>query len=457
MAGNVPVLQAHEKSKAGDLAGFRPPPAADPVRHSLPSGAALARGARPRKSPGKPPDSPGGRLRCSCRFGGDWGYCLSTTDTDERAWFKTEQRQNDLRLTFGGEWVVAEAERLDEQLRRLDFGAAREIDMDGSGIARLDSAGAWLLLRTKRSLEKTGKRVRSFKIPSDYDPLFDTLERGHVAPPVKIPERHTFRAFLERTGRGFVHLVQQGYAMVNFLGRVTVETVEALLRPDREIPWPAFVTQIEETGINALPIVGLLSFLIGVVIAYQGVDQLQRFGAEIFTINLVGVSVLREIGGLMTAIIVAGRSGSAFTAQIGTMKLNQEIDAMQTMGLNTAEALVLPRVLGLVITLPLLTFYADIMGLMGGALMSYFDLGFTVPVFIRQLESAITLNTFLVGMIKAPVYAFLIALVGCFEGLQVEGNAASVGKLTTRSVVEGIFLVIVFDAGFSILFSIVGI
>jgi phospholipid/cholesterol/gamma-HCH transport system permease protein len=235
--------------------------------------------------------------------------------------------------------------------------------------------------------------------------------------------------------------------------------MEAVLRPDREIPWPAFITQIEETGINSLPIVGLLSFLIGVVIAYQGADQLHRVfpGTEIFTINLVGVSTLRELGGLMSAIILAGRSGSAFTAQIGTMKLNQEIDAMQTIGLNTAEALVLPRVLGLVITLPLLTFYADLMGLLGGAVMCYFDLGFTVPVFVRQLQDAIDLNTFLVGMIKAPVFAFIIALVGCFEGLQVEGDAASVGRLTTRSVVESIFLVIVFDAGFSILFSIVGI
>jgi phospholipid/cholesterol/gamma-HCH transport system permease protein len=342
-------------------------------------------------------------------------------------------------------------------LRELDTGGARQVEMDGSGIGALDSAGAWLLLRTKRTLEESGRKIVSFKIPQAYDPLFDTLERGHTAPPVEIPKRHTMTALLERVGRGFMGALGQGYAMLGFLGRVTVETVQAILRPGRELPWPAFVHQIEETGINAIPIVGLLSFLIGVVLAYQGADQLRRFGAEIFTVNLLGVSTLREIGGLMTAIIVAGRSGSAFTAQIGTMKVNQEVDAMQTIGLNTVEILVLPRVLGLMITLPLLTFYADIMGILGGGMMCYFDLGFTAPVFIKQLHSAVELNTFLVGMIKAPVFAFLIALVGCFEGLRVESNAASVGQRTTASVVEAIFLVIAFDAGFSILFSVLGI
>jgi phospholipid/cholesterol/gamma-HCH transport system permease protein len=245
--------------------------------------------------------------------------------------------------------------------------------------------------------------------------------------------------------------------MLGFLGRVTVETAEAIIRPWRELPWPAFLNQIEETGINALPIVGLLSFLLGVVIAYQGADQLERFGAQIFTINLLGVSTLREIGVLMTAIIVAGRSGSAFTAHIGTMQVNQEIDAMRTMGINVAEALVLPRVLGLLVTLPLLTFYADIMGIIGGYVMVSFQLDITIPVFIRQLQGAIDLNTFMVGMVKAPVFAFIIALVGCYEGLRVERSAASVGQRTTAAVVESIFLVIVFDAGFSILFSILGI
>jgi phospholipid/cholesterol/gamma-HCH transport system permease protein len=215
--------------------------------------------------------------------------------------------------------------------------------------------------------------------------------------------------------------------------------------------------QVEETGISALPIVGLLAFLIGVVLAYQGADQLKRFGAEIFTINLLGVGVLREIGGLITAIIVAGRSGSAFTAHLGSMRVNEEIDAMQTMGLNTVDTLVLPRIIGLVIALPLLTFYANIMALIGGAAMCYFDLGISIPAFLRQLNQAVSVSTLMVGLVKAPVFAFVIALVGCYEGFQVERNAASVGLLTTRSVVESVFMVIVLDAAFSVMFSVLGI
>jgi phospholipid/cholesterol/gamma-HCH transport system permease protein len=329
--------------------------------------------------------------------------------------------------------------------------------MDATTVRSLDSNGAWLLVRTKRDLEEAGHKVVAFRIPADYDPLFDTLERGQTGGPPPPRPQPSLRRFFEKVGRGTVNALMRGYEMLAFLGRVTVETVQAFLRPYKELPWPAFLNQIEETGINALPIVGLLSFLLGVVISYQGADQLERFGAQIFTINLLSVSILREIGVLMTSIIVAGRSGSAFTAHIGTMQVNQEIDAMRTIGINTAEALVLPRVLGLLIALPLLTFYADIMGILGGGLMCYFDLGYTAPVFIRQFEQAVDLNTFMVGMVKAPVFAFIIALVGCYEGLQVERSAASVGRQTTASVVESIFLVIVFDAGFSILFSILGI
>lgn len=371
---------------------------------------------------------------------------------------RSERRDNVLKLVFGGDWVTHEAPALDGPLRALDPAGATQIEMDASTVRSLDSNGAWLLLRTRRSLEAAGSQVTSFRIPSAYDPLFDTLERGPAAePPPPASRRGSLRSFFARIGRGTLKVLWQGYLMLGFLGRVTTETVQAFLRPYRELPWPAFLNQVEETGINALPIVGLLSFLIGVVIAFQGAEQLERFGAEIFTINLLAVSILREIGVLMTSIIVAGRSGSAFTAHIGTMQVNQEIDAMRTIGINTVEALVLPRVLGLMVTLPLLTFYADIMGILGGAVMCYFELGYTAPVFMRQLEEAVDLNTFMVGMVKAPVFAFLIALVGCYEGLQVERSAASVGRQTTAAVVESIFLVIVFDAAFSILFSVLGI
>ena len=371
------------------------------------------------------------------------------------AWFKLDQAGTV--LSVGGAWNIRESARLDRELQTLDVGTATDISIDGTKIESLDSVGAWLLLRTKRTLEAAGKKVSNFKLPELYAPLLQNLEQDHNAPPVTTLPRHRFSDRLYRIGKATVHAGQQGLRILGYLGHVTIETGEAIVSPRRNLRFAAMVHQIEETGISAIPIVGLLAFLIGVVLAYQGADQLKRFGAEVFTINLLGVGVLREIGGLITAIIVAGRSGSAFTAQIGTMRVNEEIDAMQTIGLNTIDTLVLPRILGLIIALPLLTFYADVMGMLGGAVMCYFDLGITVPVFMRQLDQAINVNTVMVGLIKAPVFALVISLVGCYEGFQVERNAASVGLLTTRSVVEGIFLVIVIDAAFSIMFSVLGI
>ncbi|HEX4269769.1 MAG TPA: MlaE family lipid ABC transporter permease subunit [Rhizomicrobium sp.] len=379
---------------------------------------------------------------------------IETASGAPEAWFRMDRDGRTLQA--GGAWTIANSARLDRELQGQSFGSGGTVEIDASKVERLDSAGAWLLIRTKRELEEAGRRVSRITLPELYAPLLANLDETHTAPPVTIPHRD-FRHRLERIGKATVHAGQQGYRILGYLGRVTVETGEAIVSPRGNLRVAALIHQVEETGINALPIVGLLAFLIGVVLAYQGADQLKRFGAEVFTINLLGVGVLREIGGLITAIIVAGRSGSAFTAQIGTMRVNEEIDAMQTMGLNTVDTLVLPRILGLVIALPLLTFYADIMGMIGGAVMCYFDLGITIPVFMRQLQEAVSVNTFMVGLIKAPVFAFVISLVGCYEGFQVERNAASVGQLTTRSVVESVFLVIVLDAAFSIMFSVLGI
>jgi phospholipid/cholesterol/gamma-HCH transport system permease protein len=376
---------------------------------------------------------------------------------EHAASIRLEKRGNRARMIVAGDWVVPESSRLDRELDRLDFGDAREVEIDGSGLERLDSAGAWLLLRTKQQIARGGGRVTAFTYPDRYKSLLETMERDHTAPPVSHPPHAGLVGLLERTGRSAVHALQRGYEMVGFLGRIAVETFEAVTSPRRELPWPAFVHQIEETGVTALPIVGLLAFLLGVTLAYQGADQLKRFGAQIYTIDFLGVGFLRELGGLVTAIIIAGRSGSAFTAQIGSMKVNEEIDAMETIGLNIAEVLFLPRVLGLIIALPLLTFFADVVGIIGGMVMTYFDLGITIPAFMRELSGAISVKTLMVGLIKAPVFAFVIALVGCFEGMKVEGNAESVGRQTTRSVVESIFLIIALDAMFSILFSVLGI
>ena len=218
----------------------------------------------------------------------------------------------------------------------------------------------------------------------------------------------------------------------------------------------SLLSNIEQHGLNAMPIVGILLFLVGIVVAYQGVGQLRRFGAEIFTVDLVGISVLREMGVLISSIVIAGRSGSAFTAQIGTMQVNEEVDAIRTLGLDPLEVLVLPRLLALMIALPLLTFFANVMAILGGAFMATQTIDVTFAQFLALLRDAVTLTHFWVGMVKAPVFAFLIAMVGCFEGMRVRGSAESVGRLTTQSVVESLFLVIVFDAGFSVLFSYLG-
>lgn len=380
---------------------------------------------------------------------------MASIDNAADAWFKIEQGV----FTAGGRWTITESARLDRQLRDLDTGSGEITAMDAGAVEKLDSSGAWLLLRTHRALEKAGRTVGALKVPERYASLLANLDRddknrgqGHPA-----PRMSPWRYRLYRIGKATVQAGRQGWGMLGYLGRVTAETGEMIAAPRKNLRFAAMAVQVEETGISALPIVGLLAFLIGIVLAYQGADQLKRFGAEIFTINLLGVGVLREIGGLITAIIVAGRSGSAFTAHLGSMRVNQEIDAMQTMGLNTVDTLVLPRVIGLVIALPLLTFYANIMALIGGAMMCYFDLGITIPVFLRQLNQAVDVSTLMVGLVKAPVFAFVIALVGCYEGFQVERNAASVGQLTTRSVVESVFLVIVLDAAFSVMFSVLGI
>ena len=358
-------------------------------------------------------------------------------------------------LRAAGDWLVTQAADLDSRLRRrFDVPSGRSVVIDAAGIERLDTAGAWLLLRTERDLARRGHAVTLTNLRPNLMPLFEQLrDHGAISPPPHpIPPHHTFTGFLARLGEVTIGILRRGYSILGFGGLVFVTMARLLVRPGR-LRLRATIRQMEETGLNATPIVGLLSFLIGVVMAFQGADQLRRFGAEIYTVNLLGITILRELGVLLAAIIIAGRSGSAFTAQIGTMQVNQEIDALRTLGLDPIEVLVLPRIFGLMLTLPLLVFYADALGLVGGFLMTWATLGITLPVFLEQLRGAITSWTLWVGVIKAPVFAAIIAMVGCYEGFNVSGSAESVGRLTTQSVVESIFLVIVADAAFSVLFS----
>ena len=373
-----------------------------------------------------------------------------------RAWYETEIAGPRVGRTAGGDWTRGEAKALDAGRRSPGAGAARRAALDLAAIERLDTAGAWLIDRTRGALAAAGIDVELVGVRDDHAGLINrVLEIGAIPKLPPLPRRG-LADLLAQLGEMVVDGLVQARNMVGFFGQIVVTVGRVLVRPSR-IRFTSFVSHLEQTGLNALPIVGLLSFLVGVVLAYQGVDQLRRFGADVFMVNLVGVATLREMGILLTAILIAGRSGSAFTAQIGTMQVNEEVDAMRTLGLDPIEVLVLPRMFALVIAMPLVAFFANLMALTGGGLIGVLLVDLTVPQFIRQLNLAVDLWDFWVGIIKAPVFAFLIAMVGCFEGLRVEGSAESVGRLTTQAVVESIFLVIVFDAVFSILFSFLGV
>ena len=358
-------------------------------------------------------------------------------------------------LRFIGDWTTAELAKHDPALRSLEAQGAQQAVLDLTHCGTVDSAGAWVMDRTVGDLKARGLVVEVAGAVPAVETLMSTVAARHMkCPPAPDPE-NPLLAVAIRLGRESLRISREAAALLSFLGLTVTVMARTLARPWR-IRLTPLISQMEQTGFNALPIVGLISFLVGVVLAYQGADQLARFGAQIFTVNLVAVGVLREMGILLTSIIVAGRSGSAFTAQIGIMKVNEEIDAMRTLGLDPMEVLVMPRVLALVLVLPLLTFYADIMGLLGGAVMATIVLDITFFQFTRQLADAVTVETLAVGIIKAPFFAFIIGMIGCYEGLQVTRSAESVGQQTTRSVVEAIFLVIVLDALLSIFFSVIG-
>jgi phospholipid/cholesterol/gamma-HCH transport system permease protein len=355
-------------------------------------------------------------------------------------------------LTAAGEWLAATAAELDRRLQALDLPSDRRVTIDLTGIRRLDTTGAWLLLRTERELEKRRNLVELRNLEPTFLPLFEQVRNGVPAAPGSLSPDSPPLGFVARVGEITIGLAARTHSMLGFVGLVSVTALGLARRPCR-LRLTSTIAQMEQTGLNALPIVGMLSFLVGVVIAYQGADQLRRFGAVIYTVDLLAVGILRELGVLMTAIMIAGRSGSAFTAQIGTMRINQEIDAMRTLGLDPVEVLVIPRLVALLLTLPMLTIYADLMGLLGGCLMAWGALGITIPQFLDELRVAVSGRTMWIGIVKAPFFAAIIAMIGCYEGFQVSRSAESVGRLTTLSVVEAIFLVIVADALFSVLFS----
>ena len=352
-----------------------------------------------------------------------------------------------VKVALAGPWLVSTIGAVEADLAAVDQSAS---SFDIAAITEIDTAGAWLISRAAeaRGAAITGASERAERLIGAVSGL--RAEGDISAPRSPLVARVT-----ERMGE-LVYNARSGvYGIIGFLGALLL-AFGSLVRNPRRFPVKAFVRQLELVGVSALPIIGLMSFLIGIVIAQQGAVQLAQFGAETLTVNLVGRITLRELGVLMTAIMVAGRSGSAFAAQIGTMKLTEEIDAMRTIGISPMEALVIPRILACVFMMIVLGFYSMVMAIIGGAAVGDLMLGIPFLTFLARIQEVVPLYDLWVGLIKAPVFGLIVALAGCYHGMQVKGNSEEVGLRTTMAVVSAIFAVIVLDAFFAVFFTNVG-
>ena len=356
-------------------------------------------------------------------------------------------------LALSGSWTARGIGAIEPQLAALSALSRSEIVVDGARIEALDTAGAWVLQKLLRRLRGEGSAVQVRDLRPEFAKLLEVVGRQAAdQADTPSPVASAPSSLLEGLGRSAAAACEQAVALLGFVGESAVALAGCVAHPAR-LRWRPILYNIRSAGFDALPIVGLLSFLLGIVVAYQGADQLRQYGANIFVADLVGLSMLREFAPLITAIIIAGRSGSAYAAQIGTMSVTEEIDAMRTLGIAPLDLLVLPKILALLIALPLLTVFADVLGVFGGMIMARAQLGVGFDEFLDRFVKAVSITAYLVGICKAPVFAAIIAVVGCFQGFRTKGGADSVGRQTTRSVVQSIFLVIVADALFSIAFS----
>ncbi|WP_310497715.1 MlaE family lipid ABC transporter permease subunit [Sandarakinorhabdus sp.] len=358
------------------------------------------------------------------------------------------------RIAFAGPLTMANISGIVGDVRAIvPSGSGLSIDL--SAVDDIDTSGAWIVHRLITSWADAGITAQVDNASEEASRLITEVAANDAPVPSRPPRGQAATDRLERIGRALAFQGSNIVRFIGFLGQTLVVLGETLIGR-RKLRWHAIIHQCEMIGVNALTIVGLLLFLVGLVVAQQGAVQLRQFGAEVFTVNLIGRATTRELGILLTAIMVAGRSGSAFAAQIGSMKLNQEVDALTTIGLSPIEVLVVPRVIACAIMLFLLAFFGNIMALVGGGVFVWLDFGLSPGAYVQRLQEVTPLSDFVIGMIKAPVFGIIIALMGCFHGLQVTGNAESVGSRTTQAVVEAIFVVIVFDAFFAFFFSALG-
>lgn len=345
------------------------------------------------------------------------------------------------------EKIVADAERL--------TGTRANILIDVSQVSKLDTFGAWLIERLRRTLNAGSSDASIAGLSANYADLVDEVRRVKPVAPAT-PPAMTLISLLDGLGRVMAGVGETALGLIDMMGAVLAAFFAVLIRP-RRLRLTSVVHHFEQVCLRAVPIVALITFLIGCIIAQQGIFHFRKFGADVFVVDMLGVLVLREIGVLLVAIMVAGRSGSAYTAELGSMKMREEIDALRTMGFDPIEVLILPRMLALVVGLPFLTFIGAMSALYGGGLVAWLYGGVDPESFLTRLRDALSINHFVVGLIKAPVMAMVIGIVACVEGLMVQGSAESLGQHTTSSVVKGIFLVIVMDGVFAIFFATIGV
>jgi phospholipid/cholesterol/gamma-HCH transport system permease protein len=367
----------------------------------------------------------------------------------------TLERAGDaLRAVLSGRWTADQAPAIEANVARIARAAERErarVLLDLAQVERLDTLGAWVLDRTRHDLTERGLPTEFVRPqPAHRILLQETAYRDF--PPAITVRRNRGMEFLEDMGRTVVDAGRDFSRGVSFMGEVVAALARVVTRP-RHFRFPSLVHQLEQVAFRGVPIIVLISFLVGCIVAQQGIFQLQRFGATTFVVNLVGLLILRELGVLLTSIMVAGRSGSAFTAELGSMRMREEIDALRVMGLDPIEVLIVPRLLALLIGLPLLTFLSKMASLFGAGLTAWLYGDISPEAFLARLQSVITLNHFMVGMIKAPFMALVIGVIASMEGLAVEGSAESLGRHVTSSVVKAIFMVIVLDGLFAVFFA----
>jgi phospholipid/cholesterol/gamma-HCH transport system permease protein len=358
--------------------------------------------------------------------------------------FAVLEKGDDTVLALEGDWTVDTIAKLDADLRALEAAPLHIADV--SKLGRIDVAGAYLVSRTL-----VDGPLRILGDHPSAERLIEAARTASHAPVAPEPALHGLYALLERTGRAVVGIGDEVSGTLSFIGETLSVLVRLALKPQR-IRWVSVVHVMEHAGLNAVPIVAMLSFFIGLVVAYLGARILGDFGASVFTVELVAFSVMREFGIVITAVLLAGRTNSAFTAEIGAMKMRQEIDAMRVLGIDPMEALTAPRVIAMLLMTPILTFVADMAGLFGGLLVAWGTLGVSPNMFFNRIADAVPSQHFWVGMIKSPIFAFVLAVVACRQGLLVGGDVGSLGKRTTASVVQAIFLIILLDAIFALWF-----